>query len=306
MEFLRNFDRQKLQRIALILIAALTLLALVLLLVIIISSVEGSTNPGGFFGNNNVNIEFEDLTISDSHLTNGSLLLINNSHKYEIPDDLNLVTIYEYRDSHSSDLPYIISEMYKMKMEIISLENAHSMLCDMGSSTSNDDICITSAFRSHSDQSGLSVAAGYSDHHSGMLISIKAKSGTLAEENTTWLNKNAHKYGFVVRYPADKTEITNVSDYTNAYRYVGVAHAKYMVENNLCLEEYVAYLKTNTSNSNPLSVKTDDGSVYYVYYTAAAAGDNIKVPASSNGIKTYDYTVSGTNDGGVVVTVKVK
>ena len=191
-------------------------------------------------------------------------------------------------------------------MEIISLENAHSMLCDMGSSTSNDDICITSAFRSHSDQSGLSVAAGYSDHHSGMLISIKAKSGTLAEENTTWLNKNAHKYGFVVRYPADKTEITNVSDYTNAYRYVGVAHAKYMVENNLCLEEYVASVQQHPWET-PLSFIAADGSAYIVYYatayTAGVGGTNltqIKTPK--------DYTVesvSGDNIGGFIITVKL-
>ena len=307
MDFLENFDKQKMQRITLIVIAALTLLALVLLLVIIISSVEGGSGTGGLFGNDDVKIEYENLTVENSHLDKGSLVLINNDHKYDIPNDLNLVLISEYRNSNSSDIPYSVYDKYNMKLEVTALENAHKMLCDMGKSTKNDDIMITSAFRSHSDQSSASnvIGAGYSDHHSGMLISIKASNGPLAEENLTWLDQNAHKYGFVMRYAEEKAEVTGVSSYTQAYRYVGAAHAKYMVENNLCLEEYVAYLKENTSHGSPLSVKTDNGSVYYVYYTAATAGDTIKVP-SSNSDKSYNYTISGTNEGGVVVTVKVK
>lgn len=306
MEFLKNFDKQKLQRITLILIAALTLLALVLLLVIIISSVEGNSGSDGFFGNNHVQIEYENLTVEPSHLNNGSLLVINNSHKYEIPTDLGLVLISEYRNTHDPDLPYIVEKKNTMMMEVTALESAHKMLCDMGKSTKNDDIMITSAFRSYDEQTNVpdkTFSAGHTDHHSGMLISLKASNNSpLADENLTWLDKNAHKYGFVMRYPGDKAAITGVSDYTQAYRYVGAAHAKYMVENNLCLEEYVEYLKKNTSHSSTLSVKTDDGSVYYVYYTAAAAGDTVKVPA----IDTYSYTISGTNEGGVVITVKVK
>ena len=60
----------------------------------------------------------------------------------------------------------------------------------------------------------------------------------------TWLANNAHKYGFVMRYPDAKSDITGVSGYESAYRYVGVAHATYMYNNNLCLEEYVSYLKS--------------------------------------------------------------
>ena len=313
MDFLEKFDKQKLQKITLIVIAALTLLALVLLLVIIISSVEESSDIGGIFGNDDISIEFEDLIVEDSHLNKGSLVLINNDHQYTIPADLNLILISEYRNANSSngEIPYSVYDKFNMKLEATATEHAHKMLSDMGKATNNDDIMITSAFRTHDEQASASktIAAGYSDHHSGMLISIKATNGPLAEENLKWLDQNAHKYGFVVRYPEDKTEITGVSDYTQAYRYVGTAHAKYMKDNNLCLEEYVAYLKENTAHDNYLTVTLDNGAVCHVYYAKAVAGDTIQVPvkaANPDGSMNFDYVISGTNDGGVVVTVKAK
>ena len=53
--------------------------------------------------------------------------------------------------------------------------------------------------------------------------------------------KNAYKYGFVKRYPADKTDITGISNEPWHYRYVGKDAARIMKEENLCLEEYIDY-----------------------------------------------------------------
>lgn len=315
MDFLEKFDKQKLQKITLMVIAALTLLALILLLIIVISSVEGSSGPNTPdipSVSNKKDIEFESISVDASQINHGSLVLINNDHKYEIPNDLNLVLISQYRDANSSNIPYSIYEKYHMKLEATATEYMHSMLCDMGKATSNDDIMITSSFRSYDDQSSASnqIEAGYSDHHSGMLIAIRATKGALAEAHVEWLNQNAHKYGFVVRYPEGKEEITGVSEYTNAFRYVGVAHATYMHENNLCLEEYIDYLKANASYKKPLTISTDDGSEYCVYYSIITdSSTEIKVPVKSanpDGTMNYDYTISGTNDIGIVVTVKIK
>ena len=313
MDFLEKFNKQKLQKITLVVIAALTLLALVLLLIIIISSVENNPepdNPNIPSVNNSDELKFETITIDPAQMSKGSLVLINTNHKYEIPSDLNLILISEYRDANSSNIPYGIWEKYHMKLEATATEYAHKMLHTMAQTTANDDIMITSSYRSYEDQTSTEIPAGYSDHHSGMLIAIRAYNGPLAETHTDWLDANAHKYGFVVRYPEDKTEITGISDYTHAYRYVGVAHATYMKANNLCLEEYVEYLKGNATSKKPLSVTTDDGSVYYIYYELISdSSTDIKVPvrtANPDGSMNYDYTISGTNDIGVVVTVKVK
>ena len=65
-------------------------------------------------------------------------------------------------------------------------------------------------------------------------------------ENTKafeWLQKNASDYGFILRYPKDKQDITKITYESWHWRYVGETHAKVMKEKGYCLEEYIDYLK---------------------------------------------------------------
>lgn len=65
-------------------------------------------------------------------------------------------------------------------------------------------------------------------------------------ENTkafTWLQKNAWEYGFILRYPKDKQDITGIIYESWHWRYVGKDHANVMKEKGYCLEEYIDYLK---------------------------------------------------------------
>lgn len=55
-----------------------------------------------------------------------------------------------------------------------------------------------------------------------------------------WLEENCVDYGFVIRYPEDKTQITGISYEPWHLRYVGAEAARYMTENGLCLEEFLA------------------------------------------------------------------
>jgi D-alanyl-D-alanine carboxypeptidase len=57
-----------------------------------------------------------------------------------------------------------------------------------------------------------------------------------------WLQQNAHRYGFILRYPADKTEITGYSYEPWHYRFVGAAAATEIHEHGLTLEEYLGIL----------------------------------------------------------------
>lgn len=88
---------------------------------------------------------------------------------------------------------------------------------------------------------GKNVAVpGTSEHQLGLAVDFN--SVEISFENTDefrWLKENAAKYGFVNRYPKDKTEITGINYEPWHYRYVGVEHAKAMNEKGLCLEEYV-------------------------------------------------------------------
>lgn len=93
---------------------------------------------------------------------------------------------------------------------------------------------------------------GTSEHQSGLAVDVVSadwysKHDDLYEsfEDTTefeWLIQHCVEYGFVLRYPKDKQDITGINYEPWHYRYVGVEHARYMTEHNLCLEEYVAEL----------------------------------------------------------------
>ena len=54
-----------------------------------------------------------------------------------------------------------------------------------------------------------------------------------------WLSEHAAEYGFVLRYPQDKQEVTGIIYESWHYRFVGKTHAKLMKESGLCLEEYL-------------------------------------------------------------------
>lgn len=308
MDFLNKIDRQKLQKITLMVIAALTLLAMVLLLVIIISSAKGSS-PAINKDNTIVDtrdIQFKKETITANQLLKGSLLLVNGEHDYSIPSDVTLVNIYEYRNSHSEGIPYSIGDIYNLKLEASAMENAHNMLVSLTSETNNDNIYISSSYGKNDTSK---------DIHTGLTMVLSVAGAVVADpfedENYAvlkdWLIENAHKYGFVVRYPADKADITGEADYKYAFRYVGLPHAKYMYDNNLCLEEYIAYLKGNTSDEQMLSVTATDNISYGIYYVPCSDDSNeIKVPETvpnPDGSTKYSYTISGTNEGGVIVTV---
>ena len=81
---------------------------------------------------------------------------------------------------------------------------------------------------------------GTSEHQLGIAVDINPDySVSKGWGFYEWLGDNAYKYGFVNRYPADKVEITGISNERWHYRYVGKYVAEIMYEENLCLEEYI-------------------------------------------------------------------
>ena len=80
---------------------------------------------------------------------------------------------------------------------------------------------------------------GTSEHQLGIAVDVNAdKSKCSNNEVYAWLAENAHEYGFILRYPQGKTEITGTSYEPWHYRYVGVEVANEIYERNICLEEY--------------------------------------------------------------------
>jgi D-alanyl-D-alanine carboxypeptidase len=86
---------------------------------------------------------------------------------------------------------------------------------------------------------------GYSEHHTGLAVDIVTPSyqvlnaGFAQTDAAVWMAQNAHRYGFIIRYPADKVDVTGIGYEPWHVRYVGIANAKAIFEQGLCLEEYL-------------------------------------------------------------------
>lgn len=89
---------------------------------------------------------------------------------------------------------------------------------------------------------------GASEHHLGLAfdINVKGASSFVSTKQSKWLSEHCWEYGFIIRYQEEKKEITGFEAEPWHIRYVGVEHAMYMKEHNLCLEEYVQGLEDGT------------------------------------------------------------
>jgi zinc D-Ala-D-Ala carboxypeptidase len=86
---------------------------------------------------------------------------------------------------------------------------------------------------------------GKSEHQTGLALDfclfineVYTDDITDDQEETKWIHKNCYKYGFILRYPKGKEDITGYSYEPWHLRYVGTDLAQYIYENNLTLEEY--------------------------------------------------------------------
>ncbi len=294
----RRDQRLKLQRMTLMVIGALMVILVITLFALIIgffvsngnNTPDDPNNPSGEVSKDKV--IWATMPVSASDTVTGDLIIVNTTHQYTFPGtEDHLTSAYNVWNAHN---PKVYGLGDNIRLQTPALTAVDKMLADMATATGYNEAVLAAAYRSFEDQEsiGSSTKGGYSDHHTGLLCAINAN-----DTAKSWLNANAAKYGFVVRYPEDKGDKTGVTGYTSAYRYVGVAHATYMAANNLCLEEYVEYLKANVTDKSPLTVTGADGRVYDIYYYAVNGSATVKYPTN------FNYTISGTNDGGVVVTV---
>ena len=83
---------------------------------------------------------------------------------------------------------------------------------------------------------------GYSEQQTGLAVDIGTKKETKLKNTKEykWIIKNAHKYGFIIRYPKNKENITGYSSEDWHIRYVGKDIAKYIYQNKISFEEYYA------------------------------------------------------------------
>ncbi len=97
----------------------------------------------------------------------------------------------------------------------------------------------------HAQVQTYSSYPGTSEHQSGLCADVHNQKNTDNEFDNTpaaiWMEENCYRFGFVKRYPADKTDVTGIMNESWHYRFVGRVAATEMHELGMCLEEYCAY-----------------------------------------------------------------
>ncbi|MBE6870597.1 MAG: D-alanyl-D-alanine carboxypeptidase family protein [Ruminococcaceae bacterium] len=137
--------------------------------------------------------------------------------------------------------PQITSTFRTYEKQVQLFENKVSQLSSKyGSSKTEEEIKAIAA---------MSVAIpNTSEHQMGLAIDIVGPSGTTSGFEKTaegkWLAENSWKYGFILRYPDNKTVLTKIIYEPWHFRYVGVENAKAIYESGLCLEEYLYQIVT--------------------------------------------------------------
>ena len=196
-----------------------------------------------FFYDDNENDFYEN--IKEIEKPNDIVVLVNKNNVLPnnyIPSDLRLIN-----NRYAYDNKYLREEA------AINFENL-----SLDASLLGYRIIATSAFRDYEYQGKLfndyvsskglnyallcSAKPGHSEHQTGLSVDVEGSNKDYDEFEKaiefSWMKENAHKYGFILRYPKGKEHITGFKYEPWHYRYVGTNVATYIYENNITLEEY--------------------------------------------------------------------
>ena len=171
-----------------------------------------------------------------------------------------LVNKYNYLEENyiPNDLEDISLQYARSGMKLVREAKEAYEAMAKNASTSNLKLVATSSYRSYEYQEKLynnyiksdgieaadtySGRPGFSEHQTGLAVDIYNGKETYTNFEKTkefeWMQKNAYKYGFILRFPKDKEDITGYIYESWHYRYVGIKIATYIHENNISYEEY--------------------------------------------------------------------
>lgn len=173
------------------------------------------------------------------------LVLVNKNYQLNsnyIPDDLEKISL-----NNANNSKYLRKEA-KINFEKLSNDAKKLNYRIIAVSAYRDYEYQKDLFNYYTEKYGLDYALncsakpGHSEHQTGLAVDVEGENKDYNNfENTkeyNWMINNAHKYGFILRYPKGKEHITGFKFEPWHYRYVGDI-AKYIYENNLTLEEYL-------------------------------------------------------------------
>ena len=259
------------------------------------------------------NYGYKLVNMAESDIYKGDLALVNYEHLYETeaPDDLVSVSAkrtksYAVKDDSLEVRELIIPSLNSMMDDFVNATGLKNIVVISGHRTVEYqqmlyDRDLEKTGRDYSDEV---ARPGESEHHTGLVFDLSVMENGVSEffdgeGDYSWMHENCQNYGFVIRYPKEKEDITKIVYEPWHYRYVGRVHAQVMTDKNLCLEEYIDFLKKYPYDGEHLEVTVDDKN-YEIYY-APSTGEftGVYVPLNE------PYTVSGNNVDGFIITVEL-
>lgn len=235
------------------------------------------------------NVDLIQLSAADQ--ANGPLILVDQAHPY--------TGSQTFSDFSANTNQNIQPREPSLAIQREILEPMGALFSDYASAMGWSNLQIdttTDASMSLYSNALPDRACGY-----GFDIGLITSTGEVVpyiQKDNEWMTANSWEYGFIVRYPADKTEVTGVAYAPHHFRYVGKLHAAIMHENALCLEEYLDYLQNFTWGSDGLHY-SDHGNNYTIYYIPAEDDGTAAIELPKGSV----YQVSGDNRGGFILTV---
>lgn len=243
-------------------------------------------------------------------LSDGTLVLVNRDFGFD-PDGVETVSINDLRSIHYG----VRSTELGLRPEVTEALNA--WLDDFFDESGIWVLNVVAGHRSVEEQQQLYDKAvsnngqayadlylalpGHSEHHTGLALDLDTyfpetneSGGFSGTGEYQWAADHAWEYGFVLRYPQDKTALTGIGYESWHYRYVGLPHSYLMVSGGLCLEEYTDLLRHYPFDGSHLTTECL-GASYELYFCPAG---RLIVPTDRA------YTVSGNNVDGYVVTIQ--
>lgn len=252
---------------------------------------------------------WQRITMPESALFEGTLVLVNQENNFDasIP---KTASVYEHKNRS-----YLVKDIY-LSVTPVTIKALNDWMEAFAAETGITDVNIVSGWRSFADQSAIydnAVASkgqahadayialpGHSEHHTGLAVDLdtyNVENGTSGgfdgDGEYAWAVQHAWEYGFIQRYPPSKSGITGIDYESWHFRYVGLPHSYVMASENLCLEEYIDYLRNFAFSGEHLSVSCL-GASYELYFCPE---DQVVVPVSGS------YTVSGNNVDGYVIVI---
>lgn len=239
------------------------------------------------------------IQIKQDQIYSGSLILVNRDHPLHTAGIA--ADIISVSNLPTSPLGYsAASDDIKLSQQVLA---KFQTMVEAAQADDKYHFILTSGYRDKTKQAALfqemgadyALPPGFSEHNIGISIDIGSAFKKMEQASEAkWLQRNSWNFGFILRYPTDKTEITGIQYEPWHFRYVGLPHSLIMEEKNWVLEEYIDYLQQNNS------LKVQIGGIKYeLHYHVYEDGLTIEVPIDGR------YEVSGDNMGGIIVTIEI-